>query len=389
MKKKNVENKKDETKEKEGKKEFKREYFDLDKVLKKAPDCQYYIITSMRSNGKTYQCLKRALQRYYDYGEKTAYVRRLEDNFSGVEVKTLFNSLEHNEKGENIVSQITHGEFDRIYYYSRTWYLAKLDDKGNIIHEPEPFVYGYSINREEKSKGSTIPSITTIIFDEYMSRDGYLQDEFIKFMNLVSTIKRNRRNMTIFMLGNTITYNPYWAEMGLKHVEKMKPGELQVYKFGENGSLKVCVHSAEAKINDKKDPDPFFCFDNPKLKMITEGAYEISIYPHCPVKYILKDVIYTYFIEFNDEILQCEIVSKNDEAFTFIHRKTTLYQERENDIIFCPKYDYRNLRRRNIKKPIDGIGEKILYFYNADKVFYQDNEVGELVNHYLEWCDLN
>ena len=32
------------------------------------------------------------------------------------------------------------------------------------------------------------------------------------------------------------------------------------------------------------------------------------------------------------------------------------------------------------------IEKKIAIFYTRDKVYYQDNEVGEIVRNYLQWC---
>ena len=55
--------------------------------------------------------------------------------------------------------------------------------------------------------------------------------------------------------------------------------------------------------------------------MITTGSWEIAIYPHCPVKFTPKDIKFIYFIIFNEDILQCEIVITNKENFTFIHPK--------------------------------------------------------------------
>jgi hypothetical protein len=77
-------------------------------------------------------------------------------------------------------------------------------------------------------------------------------------------------------------------------------------------------------------------------------------------------------------------VDKN--YFTFIHRKTTQLQKPEKDLIFTPTYNSLANYRRKITKPTDDIGKRIAMFYAKDKVFYQDNEVGEVVRNYLMWC---
>ena len=70
----------------------------------------------------------------------------------------------------------------------------------------------------------------------------------------------------------------------------------------------------------------------------------------------------------------------------YIHRKTTPIQDEDSDIIFSENYDPRPNHFRNIRKGTSPIHQKIAYFFKNDKVFYQDNEVGEVVRNYLQYC---
>ena len=240
----------------------------------------------------------------------------------------------------------------------------------------------------EHDKSSSYPNITTILFDEFLSRTGYLPDEFVLFMNVLSTIIRNRNNVKIFMLGNTVNkYCPYFKEMGLSHARDMKAGTIDVYKYGESGLTVAVEYTMPNK--DGKGSEVYFAFDNPKLEMITGGAWEIDIYPHCPVKYKPNEVLFTYFIEFSGDLLQCEIVQHNDLNFTFIHKKTTDIKDPENELIYSPEYSPRPNWRRKITKPTSTIEKRITEHYIKDKVFYADNEIGEVVRNYLIWCGKN
>ena len=120
--------------------------------------------------------------------------------------------------------------------------------------------------------------------------------------------------------------------------------------------------------------------------MITGGAWEIDIYPHCPIKYKPNEILFTYFISFNGELLQCEIICHENKYFTFIHRKTTELKDTDNDLIYSPDFDPRPNWKRKITKPVTDLEKKIASFYVNDKVFYQDNEVGEIIRNYLIWC---
>lgn len=357
---------------------MKQKFYSLKSILTK--NAQYNVIFGERSNGKTYSVLLYGLQRYADTGEQLAIVRRWNDDFTGKRGATMFDAIVSN--GE--ISRLTHGKWTGVYYYASKWFLCRYDDDKRTTDE-SPFAYGFSISAMEHDKSTSYPNITTICFDEFLSRNAYIPDEFVLFMNVVSTIIRHRTNVKIFMLGNTVNrYCPYFKEMGLTHIKEMKPGDIDVYRYGDT-ALTVAVEYTTPN-RTGKDSDLYFAFDNPKLSMITGGAWEIDIYPHCPTKFKPSEILFTYFIEFSGDLLQCEIVQHEDLLFTFIHRKTGELKNPDDDLIYSPEFSPRSNWKRKITRPASSLERKIADFYLKDKVFYADNEVGEIVRNYLLWC---
>lgn len=294
------------------KKKKKSEFYSLDKILEY--EAHYNVIFGERSNGKTFSVLDYAVERYTKGQGQLAIVRRWDEDFKGKRGKQMFEGLEDTGK----IAKYTEGEWTHVYYFASKWYLCKYDEKGNRITAEEPFAYAFAISQGEHDKSTSYSKVTTILFDEFITRYSYLPDEFVLFMNVVSTIIRKRNNVKIFMLGNTVNrYCPYFKEMGLTHVTNMEPGDIDLYNYGQT-KLKVAVEYTKPNAKGKPS-DVYFAFDNPKLSMITGGAWELEIYPHCPVKYKPKEVLFTYFIDFDGELLQCEIVSHEDVCFTFIH----------------------------------------------------------------------
>lgn len=359
--------------------EKKMKFYSLDRILER--DSQYNMIIGERSNGKTYSVLKYALKKWKEDGSQLAIIRRYQEDFRGKRGANMFSALVQN--GE--VIKATDGKFDNIYYYSNRWFFCKYDDVGKRIMDNEPFAYGFPLGSMEHDKSTSYPNINIILFDEFLSRDSYLTDEFVLFINTISTIVRYRNNVKIFMLGNTINqYSPYFKEMGITHIETMKKGEIRDYTYGDSG-LKVSVEFTDSP-NKSKPSDIYFAFDNPKLSMITGGSWELDIYPHLPYKYKSTDILFTYFIKFEQHILQCEVLQVGNDIFTYIHRKSTPFKDENNDLIFSNSYDPRPNWRTNIKRPAYLVDKKVWWFFKNDKVFYQDNEVGNIVMNYLNWC---
>lgn len=356
-------------------------FYRLDAILSK--NCQYNVIFGERSNGKTYAALEYGLRRYVEHGEKMAYIRRWKEDYRGKRGSQLFAGHEDN----GVISEITNGEYDRVKYYAGKWYLAKWDeDLNKMVASEEEFCYAFALSDVEHDKSTSYPNVTTIIFDEFLTRQYYLPNEFVVFMNVLSTIIRHRDNVKIFMLGNTVNkFCPYFQEMGLGHVTEMEAGKIDIYSYGDS-KLHVAVERCKSPNKEGKSSDIYFAFDNPSLQMITGGAWEIDLYPHLPRKYKRSEIVFIYYINFNDTLLQCEIICQPDCTFTYIHRKTTPIKDENKDIIFSEEYDPRPNHFRNIRRPTTDLEKRLATYFRKDKVFYQDNEVGEVVRNYLMHC---
>lgn len=358
------------------------QHYSLKNILAKG--AHYNVIFGERSNGKTFAVLQYGLEQYVQHGHQMAYIRRWQEDFTGKRGSQLFAGLE----SVGIIRKLTKGQWTGVRYYASRWYLCRTGEDGKIQSDETPFAFGFSLSAMEHDKSSQYPGITTVFFDEFLTRSQYLTDEFVLFCNVLSTIIRKRDDVRIFMAGNTVTkYCPYFTEMGLSHVKNMRPGTIDMYSYGDSG-LTVAVEYA-APTSGGKGSDVYFAFDNPKLNMIKTGAWELAIYPHCPCKYYPPDIVFSYFIYFGGDLLQADVVVQDVISFTFIHRKTTPIKHPDEDLVFCPDWDPRPNWIRKINSPASPATRTIARYYQQDKVFYQDNEVGEVVLNYLKWCVKN
>ena len=344
----------------------------------------YNVIFGERSNGKTYALLKQGIEQYLKDGSQLAYVRRWQEDITGRRASRLFSAL--CENGE--VEKLSKGEYTGVHYWAGKWYLCTYDENGKAIYSDQDIIcFSFALSAGEHDKSTSFPKINTIVFDEFLTNKIYLQDEFVLFMNTISTIVRKRDNVKIYMLGNTVNkYCPYFQEMGLEHIQKQKQGTIDVYKYGES-KLTVAVEYC-ASVQDKNSPtvNKYFAFNNPKLEMITGGAWELSLYPHLPYKYKPKNVVLTYYIEFNDNIFACEIIELDDQVFTYIHAKTTPISKPDNQLIYSLDYNSKPNYNRSIFNPMTKAQQRILWFFKHDKVFYQNNNIGDAISNYLKTC---
>ena len=72
--------------------------------------------------------------------------------------------------------------------------------------------------------------------------------------------------------------------------------------------------------------------------------------------------------------------------FIFIQEKTTPIKDEKNDLIYTLEYHAELNYNRSIKKPINSVQKKIAWFFQTDRVFYQNNEVGDAIHNYLALC---
>lgn len=359
-------------------------FYDIKRTIRDYPDAHYYVVFGERSNGKTYSALSYAMERYVKSNEQFAYIRRFGEDIRKKNLVNLFSG--HVDNG--FIASVTNGQWGSVNYTNSKFYLERVDEDGNAQKSDEPCGYAFDLNSMEHYKSTSFPRVTTIIFDEFMSRSGYLPNEWILFVNTVSTIVRLRSNIKIIMLGNTVNkVCPYFTEMGLTHIKDQKPGTVDVYEYGDSGLQVVCEYTESSAKRGGKDSDVYFAFDNPELKMITTGAWEIAVYPHLDTKILPKDVVMNFFIDYNDELLHGEIVAKDTGPFIFLHAKTTPIKDEENDIIYTDKPHSQWNYRMCLTKHKDKLSLFIMQCLRENRIFYSTNEIGEVFRNYVMWSD--
>lgn len=338
------------------------------------------MIIGQRSNGKTYAWADDLLDRRITDGTTTgAYIRRNDIDITPKNLSELFKVHNIEEKSGGIWNDTD--------YRNRAFTLVRRNLQTGEIEERDtsPFCYTAALSNWESRKGVDHGAIQTICFDEFMTRDLYLRDEFVKFMNVLSSFIRDRDGTEIFMLANTVNkYCPYFKEMGLTHVEEMLPGTIQTYQLGE-GDTTVAVEMCGESVNTRK-VKKYFAFDNPHLNMITTGAWEISLYPHCPIETSKYDIVKRFYVFFNNKMIAGDIIKNDKYLFILWHPHYNNYVIKEDDIAYLEQNDGLMTHCKYISDCPTEAHKLIKNLITTEREFYSDNETGEIIRNWKLNC---
>lgn len=261
------------------------EYYSLDRIL--ATKNTYNILIGQRSNGKSFQvkmeCVKEAFLGLGDL----IYLRRYDLELKQDDVTDYFRDCP--------VSDITGGEFNFIDVFRKRIYLSVVDEDGNVER-------GRCIGRcASLSSSEHLKSVIqrgqykNIIYEEMCTTEGFLKNEPNKLMQFVATVFGAQHTGRVWLIGNTISrYNPYFYTWQLRGIQKMQPGDLDLYEFTDNesgGKIKLAVEFCSSiKVSNKM-------YFGDAAAQITTGVWETESQPQIPDDFKPFKVIYKIFLQ--------------------------------------------------------------------------------------------
>lgn len=353
----------------------------------------FFVEVSMRSVGKTTQYLLIGLLLYKEYGIRTEYVRTREEMTTPKNMDDLYNTII--EFG--YILKIFDGKYNDIIYRAKQWHLVKRKEDGEIEErDPEECCHCHNLSQAyvEASKSSyNSPRGDWIILDEFIPVNGITPDgEFLRWCQLLSTIKRYRVSTKIVMAANTINkHNLYFQEMNIRRlIQDIKVGEHKIIVTPKGTPVYVHFIGLNKAATDKRQVinNLYFGFDNPHLSSIVGGAeWEISNYPHLPSPELGEDrdcISKNYYFRFFDDILTLTVNKSSIlGTYAFIHEKTTPIPEDEACRIYVLDTKREKRERFGFSKG-DKIDKLIAYLYDTKQTYYATNEVGNIFEQFLE-----
>lgn len=344
----------------------------------------YRMVIGKRSNGKSYGTLRKVVEAYFRDDVPGAYIRRYGEE---IRPKNISELLSPHYK---LIEKLSKGKYNACTYRNNQFTPVFVDkETGDVKSKAsKPILFTVALNTWNTVKGEDRGQLSYIIFDEFMTRELYLKDEFATFANVISSLVRDREVETIYMLGNTVNkYCPYFEEMGLVHVNEQEQGTIELYSYN-NDKLTVAVEYC-ADTENTKNIEYYYAFDNPQLDMITNGNWEEAKYKRlCRTEFVAneKTMIAKFLVNFNNKEVIGEIHRERYNLILLFHWKGgSKYNWGEKDIIFTDKDTYSPLHQHSFKCGDTKIHQLIRKLLVEEKDYYANNSVGEVINNFKKY----
>lgn len=337
----------------------------------------YRLAVGGRGIGKTYGVCKTIVENFFEKGQRAAYVRRYAEEILPKNISMLF------DPHIPLIIGLSNGQYNSVFYRANCFYFAYTDEEGKIKEKSEAFCYTCSINTWMTQKGQDRGEVNLILFDEFLTREAYLRNEFVNFMNVVSSLIRDRDTAIIYMMANTVSkYSPYWEEFGIKGVDTMEQNEIRLYRYNKDLTLAIeyCPNvKATNKVSSK-----YFAFDNPQLEMISSGSWEHLLYPHYTKTLFEDDLLRKFWIEFDGKTLCGEIYQiDGTERFIYFHLQTKERKFEKLDCLYTSRPTTQICHVHYINDMPTPIHQLVRDLIRKKSCFFSTNEVGEIFRNWL------
>lgn len=164
------------------------EYYNVDRTLSKQR--LFNFVIGGRGMGKTYGCKEKGIKNFLKKHEQFVYIRRFDTDLQAAKIRNFFSDICDSFPGTDFKAM---NSLFKINGDIAGWYFP-LSTAANL-------------------KSIPFPDVTLIIFDEFIISDGvhhYIPGEVTAFLELYSTISRDR-DVPVVFISNAITVtNPYF-----------------------------------------------------------------------------------------------------------------------------------------------------------------------------------
>lgn len=251
----------------------------------KAQEARYNIIFGGRSNGKSTAICKSLIDDHMNhkikkFGRVLRFITDARDDLMNAWFQSDY-LMEY--------TRDTYGK--EVWYDGQQWYFIKAgEDPYARKTLKDYFGRAFILNTEYKYKSAQFPDINRLIMEEFvlLNSADYLPVEFELFMSLISTINRDRDDLNVWLIGNTLNKaNPYFEGLGI-NIDKLHiyPGQIRTLR--NHYGVKYAIEYAQMSYTEEKEIPDILKIDGNEIAF--EGDFEVdsNVYDPQTMKRFLK-----------------------------------------------------------------------------------------------------
>ena len=252
--------------------------------------CTWFVDNSERSVGKTTQYLLIGMLLDKYYGITTEYLRVKKEQIRPLNLRDLFTTIEMPEY--HYIERLTDGKYNAIQYNSKRFYYCNIDENGKVDKETiseTAFCHVECLDDVDNVKSLyNNPRASFVILDEFVNASGINKEaDFLNLCQILSTYRRDRLDMKVVLLANTINpLNMFYQELCISdEMRKLHLGESKIIESPLGTKVWIHLVKFDEKITEKRRVNSlkYFGFLNPRLASINGGTeWAIKNYPHLP-----------------------------------------------------------------------------------------------------------
>ena len=241
-------------------------------------DCPVIGIAGGKGNGKTYDLLREGLTERLSTGRLTRYLRRYRESIAPKSLQSLCNP-----QRQNLINY-SKGKFNDFQYYQNRFFLIKKNAAGEVtLKDSKPFMVCSALNSVEAFTGADEGECSMIFYDEFLSREKELPDEFYNLMIFHNNCTRNRVYFCpLVLVGNTVTRNSSLIVNFGVDLYSMEKGQITVVKNSRKEPTIVFEYCNDVQVMREAAAAYYDRFENDRIKMIYKGDWTVSNYPMLP-----------------------------------------------------------------------------------------------------------
>lgn len=360
-------------------------YYSPDPVIDYAEkiNCPCVGIVGGKGNGKTYGIIMRYLKARINTGRVLRYLRRYRESISPKAIQSLC------KPHRQTLINLTGGKYNDFQYFQSRFWLIRRDESGKIVEKDrQPFIICSALNSVEANTGADEGECSAIFYDEVLSREKVLQDEFYNLMIFHNNCCRNRTDYycPLILVGNTVTRDSILINNFGVNLYDMKKGEITVVKNSKKEPTMVFEYCDEVEVMRESAATYYERFESDRIKMIYKGDWTTGNYPYLPVqerersrvpvkfKIVLRDKIALLF-EFHliSDRMYGYVCSYSDDTVTVT---ATLINKQQ---VFKDMHIFNYL-------PSGGIFKNFAKLVYTKNVYFENFQIGEYFRDFLKNC---